>query len=159
MAPIGAVTGAPACYRDRVARFHTDSSLPAGAVQDAWTIAFELPVGHSSFLVLDVEVEVAVGVGPLDFSHNAGEGDGLVGVVFGTKGMVRRERNRKQSDRGEQPPKLGLDHFGPELHFHRIFIEPDCGQYTPATSVGAPGPSLDDRRSERSCEQVGRLAR
>jgi hypothetical protein len=31
---------------------------------------------------------------------------------------------------------LGLDHFGPELHFHRIFIEPDCGQYTPATSVG-----------------------
>src|SRR6516165_1227979 len=103
MAPIGAVTGAPACYRDRVARFHTDSSLPAGAVQDAWTIAFELPVRHSAYLILYVEVEVAVGVGPLDFRHNARESDGLVGVVFGTKGMVRRERNRKQSDCGEQP--------------------------------------------------------
>src|SRR3954468_17332028 len=41
--PGRAAARAPAEHRDDITRFHRDVLLPAGAVQHAWLIAFELP--------------------------------------------------------------------------------------------------------------------
>src|SRR5712691_271722 len=101
MRPSRTVAGFPASHRYRVARLDTDAFLPAIAVKDTWTVAFEFPVGHVSLVVLDINVEIAVSIGPLDFRHLAGEREGLVAVVFGAEGMVRRERNRNQKHRGK----------------------------------------------------------
>src|SRR5579863_10777019 len=105
MSPIGSISGTPAENRDGVARLHGDVALPAGAVKHHRRIAFELPVGDVALVVLHVQEEVAVGIGPLDFGEDAGQSDGLIRVVFGTKRMVGKQRGDTQTKRASHQPR------------------------------------------------------
>ena len=59
--------------------------------QGARIPSFAAPTGHDTFGVLDVEIEVAVGIGPLDLCDDAHEAYRLVAVEFRREGMMRAD--------------------------------------------------------------------
>src|SRR6185312_2870171 len=115
----------PSEDRNGIAHLHGDVLLPASSRKHAGRIAFELPIGHLALLVLHVDKEVAVRVGPVDFGDHARQRDGLGGVILRAERMMRQQC-RSQAAYGEsQPPSfvnpschgsprfLSLRHFGP----------------------------------------------
>ena len=77
--------------------FIVTSALPAGAVEHARRVAFELPVDDVAFVVFHVEIEMAVRVGPLDVGDRSGQRDRLVGVVLGAERVVHQREQQERS--------------------------------------------------------------
>src|SRR5579863_1676288 len=101
MRPVCAIPGAPPKHRDGVPVLQRDFALPAGPVEHIGRISFEFPVGDGAVFILDVQIEVAMRVGPFHFSDDARQGNRFIAVVFGAERMVRahgRSRNQEQTN-------------------------------------------------------------
>src|SRR5215469_16200562 len=84
---MGAVLCGPAFDGDLIA-FLDRVAIPTGAEKMIGAAEFKIPDGDDTFGVFDVEVHAGMRIGPLDFSHNTGDGDGFLGVVLGGEGVM-----------------------------------------------------------------------
>src|SRR5579871_3737196 len=70
-------------------------TVPAGPLQNGGGQSFDGPVYDLAVVVLHVEKNLAVGVGPVEFRHRSLEGDGMLHVVIGAA-MVCEDRNAEK---------------------------------------------------------------
>jgi hypothetical protein len=69
--------------------------VPAPPHESIGRAQLEVPAGHVAALVLDVDVDARVGVGPLQPRHGAGERDRLVAIELRRERMVSLETTRQ----------------------------------------------------------------
>src|SRR5215467_5150896 len=78
---IGGVTGFPAVDRHHVALLH-QAAGKASTAQRVGRIALHAPVHHVSIGILDVDINVGMGVRPFDFGDRSLQRDRRAGIVF-----------------------------------------------------------------------------
>src|SRR6516164_1339140 len=108
MGPVRAVPGAPSGDRYRVSGFHRRIFLPSGPEQNARRIAFEFPVLDIALLVLDVDVNETVRIGPFDLRDDSCQCNRSCDVVFDSKGVMhekQRSPKKKTSYTHRPTPK------------------------------------------------------
>ena len=90
MSPVSSVARLPAENGDLVTHFQHQIFLPADAIQHGGIVAFELPVDDLAFVVLDVQIKVAVWIGQFHSRDGSSQRYRFVCVVLRSKGMMRQ---------------------------------------------------------------------
>src|SRR5262249_13751769 len=69
-------------------------AVPTRAHEPVRRPELEVPIDDVALLVLDVDIDSRVRIGPLELGDRAGERDRLVAVVLGGERMVGKSRSR-----------------------------------------------------------------
>ena len=96
----GAVFGAVAFNSDLIAGFEA-SFLPTPAGERVRITGFAGPVRDLAVFIGGIDVKVHVGVHPIKLNNHAGEGDGLLVIVFGSEGVMGERGQRREYETGQ----------------------------------------------------------
>src|SRR5215471_8649841 len=86
---ISGITGFPAIDGDQVALLH-QAAGETSAAQCVGRIALHAPAHHVSVGILNVDINVGVGISPFDFGDRSLQRDRRAGIVFRREGMMRQ---------------------------------------------------------------------
>jgi hypothetical protein len=106
-------------------------AAPAGSFQDCRSKSFDRPIHDFVVLILYIQKNLAVRIGPEEFRHGALEGDGMLHVVI--RPAVVRERWDTNEQKANQQTKTDYSHIFHAAPLGTVFQSPVArGVQTPA---------------------------
>src|SRR5580704_4615267 len=76
-------------------------SRPAIPAKNARTLRFDRPTFDVAFVIFRVEINLAMRIGPYEFGHTAGDGNGML-IVVSRIPMMRLKRGAECKERNEK---------------------------------------------------------